>query len=243
MAVKLNINTSAVVEWTNKLEKMHRSALPVAIRTTLNSAAFDVKKNTLLTIADKTFDKRRANFFKANSRVELAKGFNVNSMEAIVGMIGTGGANKAVKELEQQEKGGSIERSFIPLSQSRVGKSHIKSVRKQNRLSNLDQLKLARNSKAKTKAGRFYSTIQHVGVGGVFMDRNPKSGKFIVWRVNSLRRTKEGAAKLTPLYWFKPGRRVRINATHFMERASNLSAQRLPEFFIKEAQKQINRLK
>jgi len=243
MAVKLNINTSAVVEWTNKLEKMHRSALPVAIRTTLNSAAFDVKKNTLLSIVDKTFDKRQANFFRANSKVDIAKGFNVNSMEAIVGMKATGRADKAVKELLQQEKGGSIERSFIPLSQSRVGKSHIKSVRKQNRLSNLDQLKLARNSKAKTKTGRFHSTIEHAGVGGVFMDKNPKSGKMIVWRVNSLRRTKSGQPKLTPLYSFNPGRRVRINATHFMERASKMSAQRLPEFFVKEAQKQINRLK
>ena len=44
----LNVNTDAVVALTNKLEKLHRSAFPVAVRSTLNSAAFDMKKDTIL---------------------------------------------------------------------------------------------------------------------------------------------------------------------------------------------------
>lgn len=42
--MQLNVNTDATVALTNKLEKLHKSAFPVAVRSTLNSAAFDMKK-------------------------------------------------------------------------------------------------------------------------------------------------------------------------------------------------------
>ncbi|MBL4809315.1 MAG: hypothetical protein JKY43_04565, partial [Phycisphaerales bacterium] len=47
MAVEFNVNTDAVVSLTNKLEKLHKSAFPVAVRGTLNSAAFDVKQKSM----------------------------------------------------------------------------------------------------------------------------------------------------------------------------------------------------
>ena len=43
--MQLNINSDAVVKFTNKLEKMKKFDLPIAIRVTLNDAAFDVKQN------------------------------------------------------------------------------------------------------------------------------------------------------------------------------------------------------
>jgi len=66
---QFNINTDAAVVMTNKLEKMHRSALPVAIRRTLDSASFDVKQRSLLLNTEKTFEQRKKTFFKATSRV------------------------------------------------------------------------------------------------------------------------------------------------------------------------------
>src|SRR5687767_16018423 len=85
--MELNINSDAVVKHTNTLEKMHRSAMPLAIRNTLNSVAFDVKKNTMPASAEREFVTRAPNFFKANSRVEMARGWNVDSMQSVVGFI------------------------------------------------------------------------------------------------------------------------------------------------------------
>ncbi|KKN42121.1 hypothetical protein LCGC14_0716250, partial [marine sediment metagenome] len=73
----LNVNTDEVVRYSNKLEKLHRSAFPIAIRGTLNNAAFDVKQKTMPVSAEKEFVNRQPNFFKANSKVNMAKGFNV----------------------------------------------------------------------------------------------------------------------------------------------------------------------
>ncbi|KKL54819.1 hypothetical protein LCGC14_2261580, partial [marine sediment metagenome] len=83
----LNVNTDKVVVFSNKLEKLHRSAFPIAIRGALNNAAFDVKKNTMPVSAEKEFTIRRKNFFKANSRVNMAKGFNVRTMQAMIGFV------------------------------------------------------------------------------------------------------------------------------------------------------------
>jgi len=121
--IELNINNTANVAFSNKLERLSKSALPVAVRTTLNSAAFDVKKNTMPEQVSKTFTERRKTFFKANSRVEMARGFNVESMQSKVGFI-NGGKNQAVRDLEAQEEGGKIGgRSFVPMDTSRISKS------------------------------------------------------------------------------------------------------------------------
>lgn len=42
--IKFNVNTEELKAFTKKLETLPRSALPNAIRSTLNGAAFDVKK-------------------------------------------------------------------------------------------------------------------------------------------------------------------------------------------------------
>ena len=83
----LNINSNAVVSYTNTLEKLHKSAFPVAIRETLNSAAFDVKKNTMPLSAKKSFIERQPTFFKANSKVDKATGFNTSTMKSTVGFF------------------------------------------------------------------------------------------------------------------------------------------------------------
>jgi hypothetical protein len=85
MNVHFDINTKAVVIFTNKLEKFRKSALPAAIRNTLNSAAFDVKQKTMPVSAEKNFVRRKPNFFKANSKVVMAQGREVKGLKAIVG--------------------------------------------------------------------------------------------------------------------------------------------------------------
>lgn len=242
----ININTDAVVKYTAKLEKLHRSALPVAVRNTLNSAAFDVKKTTMPKKAEATFQNREKNFFKANSRVDMAKGFDMKTMQATVGFTENGlkgGSNFAVKDLEQQEYGGAIKsKSFIPMDPARGG-NKTRPVRPGNRLSTVN--KIANSAKGKVKGRnkqeRFIKSAVYAGVGGYVIGNFDKQKLF---RINSIRKKKGNTIiKKTPIYSFEENRSVRVKATGFMREATIESASKMESVYIKEAEKQIKRLK
>lgn len=117
----------AAVHFTNRLKQMNKSALPFAIRSTLNDVAFDVKKNTMPKQAGRTFKKRSPNFFKANSKVLMAQGKDIKTMQSATGFfenkLVNQASNYAVRDLEQQEHGGIIrKKAFIPLRSARVGR-------------------------------------------------------------------------------------------------------------------------
>lgn len=237
--MKLNINSKAVVAHTNRLKKLHRSALPNAIRNTLNEAALDVKKNTMPTLAKNKFTQRQPNFFKANSKVDFAKGYNINSMKATVGFIEQslkGSNNYAVKDLEQQEEGGSIQKkSFIPLKQARQGNSNNKLVRSNARLSSIKKITNVKNSNVRNKKQAFVKSAIEAGVGGFLL-----SGKTL-WKINGFKRN--GKINKTAMYNFKKGRNIHVRPTNFMKKASIESAEKMETMFIKQANKQIERLK
>lgn len=241
MSLQFNINADAVVVFTNKLEKLPKTALPNAVRGTLNSLAFDVKKDTMLK-QSKRFVNREKNFFKANSRVEMARGNSVDSLQSKVGFLATGKTknNKAVEELEQQEHGGKIKnRSLIPLKTSRVSKSGKRKVAPRNRLGRINIRNVVKTSDVSgpNEASRFRKTILAVGKGGIF--QSTWKGRNIVWRVNSLSRSSNGQYKLTALYSYKKGRIANIKkATHFMEKATKKTMQKADKIFIKEAERQ-----
>ena len=238
----LNINTDAVVAFTNKLEKMHRSALPVAIRGSLNSAAFDVKLKTMPISVKKEFKERNKTFFKANSRVAMARGFNVKSMKALIGFTGgrlKGGNNFAVKDLAQQEHGGTInKKSFIPTDKARGG-NKAKPVRPSNRLSKINNIVNQKNLSGSRKQ-RFIKAVHKAGKGGHVLG-GTNAGQNTLFKVNSI--GKGGRFKLTPLYSYKEGRSVKVKPTHFMKKATILSGRKIEMFFIKEAKRQFERLR
>jgi len=134
--MQFNVDTDEVIQFTNRLEKLNGSAFPNAVRGTLNGLAFDVKTKTMPEETQKKFINRQKNFFKANSGVEVAKGFNVRSMVSVVGFKSKRPNNQAVEDLEKQEHGGIIKgRSFLALHQARTSKSINKLVAKRNRIS------------------------------------------------------------------------------------------------------------
>lgn len=241
----LNINTDAVVSFTNTLEKMHRSALPVAIRTALNSAAFDMKKKTLLNSASAAFENRSPNFFKAFSKVDMAKGFDVNNMAATVGFVEQGlkgGNNFAVKDLQQQEEGGRIGgKTFIALNAARKGNSWSGAVAARNRIGKIQNIINARNAKGINDKQKFIKSVFHAGRGGYVL--SDFKGKRILFRVNSLNSNDEGGFKLTALYSTQTGRSVKVKRTHFARKAALTSAGGIEQFYILAAKKQIEKLK
>lgn len=238
-----DINNDAAVVLTNKLEKMHRSALPVAIRGTLNSAAFDVKQNTMLQSAHDTFVERRPNFFKANSKVVMANGFDVNSMRSTVGFISSKLRynNYAVEELQEQEYGGQIgHRTFVPTDESRGG-ANTSSVQAQNRLKKIRGIVNVRNVRGYSRNQRFVKAAIKAGRGGYVIGGLRKQMLYRIERIKKIgRRT---VIEQSPLYTYEQGRSVSIQATGFMRRASVRSAEKMNKFFHKEAERQFARLR
>lgn len=238
----IDIDADAVVVFTNKLEKLHRSALPSAVRGTLNKAAFDVKQKTMPATSARTFTMRQANFFKANSRVDVAKGFDIGSMQSTVGFTEQslkGQNNYAVRDLEQQERGGTIKsRAFIPTNIARGGSSS-KPVRPGNRLAKVKNIVNSNGFKG-TKKQQFKQAAEKAGAGG-YVIGNSKTK--ILWRIDSIS-VRNGRLKVrkTPLYSFQDNRSVSVKGTGFMERASLQSGDKLNDFYIQEATRQIEKL-
>jgi hypothetical protein len=233
----LNINSDAAVKFTNTLEKMHRSGLPNAIRSTLNNAAFDVKKTTMPRFAADHFTMRAPNFFKANSRVDMAKGWDVKAMAATVGFIARGkGANNAVQDLEKQEYGGSIiGRSFIPTIQARGGNAG-KTVRPSNRLGRIKNIVNSNTIEGKSPQQQFITAAIKAGRGGFVLGNNKSQ---TLWKIESI----DGSTiKKKPLFSYVKGRSVQVSQTGFMRSASIESAGKMDVMFAKEAKKQIERI-
>lgn len=247
----LDINTDAVVVFTNKLEKLRRSALPNAIRTALNSAAFNVKQVTMPKSAAQRFTQRTPNFFKANSRVDMAKGWDIKSMQAIVGFtndhLKIPDTNYAIADLEQQEYSGRIHaKTFIPLKGARINEDENRVVRTKNRLSTIlkeNQIfssqfsRIAQKGRSQSPKANFIAAVHAAGPGGLVLgNRKPE----ILWRVDSI--GKDNKFKLTALYSVKSGRSVKVAETGFMRWASIESANKLEDFYIEAAKKQIDRV-
>lgn len=238
MEFKLELDTKEIEAYGKKLGTLHRSAYPSAVRATLNGAAFDVKQRSLLVSAQQNFVNRQANFFKANSKVKPAMGWDVEGMKSIVGMVPLKGNNKAVDDLEQQERGGTIKKkSFIPMRPSRIGKSTNRNVQKTSRLSSINNIVNAQQSKGSSEGQRFTKAVIFAGRGGHVL-----SERGILWRVDSISRSgKNTRFKITPIYSYEKGRDVQVKATHFMETAAVSSAKKMPYIYKKEAEFQFKK--
>lgn len=237
----ININSDAVVAHTARLERLRRSAIPNAVRNTLNRAAFDVKTDTMLKESD-VFIHRRPTFFKANSRVETAKGGNVDSMAATVGFIPKAGdTSHSVEDLQEQETGGNIKgRAFIALPAARTGNSWSKNVRAKNRLANI-KTRIADPKKNMPRLGAkqaFIFTAAAAGVGAFIMN----TGHTRLLEIKAITREKgDTKVKAVIVDSIKKGRQAHIKPTHFMAKASDKSAHKMNGYFIAEAEIQIER--
>jgi hypothetical protein len=256
---QVNVNTDALVVFTNKLQKLSATAFPNVVRKTLNDTATDMKKRTLPRSAAATFEKRQPNFFKAFSRVNFAKGGDVNSMQSEVGFMEQGlkggRDNFAVKDLEQQEFGGGIGgRSLIPVDAARIGGSRSKNVRAKNRIANKKHLVepadvSGRSQKerwinpadvsGRSQKERWIKSVIHAGVGGLVRGTYNKD---IVFRIKSIAKDKGGIkAKTEAVYEVKKGRTVKVKGTKFAEKAAMNAAETMPQRYIAEAEKRFLR--
>lgn len=237
----LRIDNNEVIHHTNRLRELHKSALPVAIRETLNSAAFDVKKNTMPESVKRSFIERTPTFFKANSKVEKSTGFNVNSMKATVGFFENklinNTTNYSINDLEEQEDGGTINmKTFIPTVYARKGGTKRGLVKPNFRLNKIREKGLINANKlpGKNERQKYLIAANKAGVGGFVIYKR------MLWRINSL--AKKSKVERTPIYSVSKGRNIKVKSTQFMKLASLKTSNKMTGYYLGHAEKQINRL-
>jgi hypothetical protein len=239
----------AVRQYGDRLIAVSRSAYPVVIRQTLNSTAYDQKQRTM-PAATNIFTQRKQSFFKANSKVVAAQGFDINTMVAVVGFAPKAGdKSHAVEDLEQQEHGGEIgNRAFVPLAAARTSRSWNRMVKANLRLAQInEQMVDSRNVKmkrkystGKNKRQQWIKSAIYAGKGGLVLGTDRKKGSRLLLYINSVHRLKgnrSGRTKgdtvinATPVYQVKRGRKVMVHGRNFMEKASMASAETMQTTF------------
>lgn len=254
--IHLNIGADAVLKHTVRLERIHRSALPVAVRQSLNRAAFDVKTNTMPKEA-KRFIQRSPTFFRATSKVAPAQGFDIRTMVATVGFMPQSGikeSGSATENLEQQENAGQIEhRAFIPLAAARAGGSWRRRVVAKRTLAYINSRQSvgaqrsivdALHSTSKNKKVRFIRAALAAGKGGFVLGTEKRNGARKLLAINSIKRVGRNLEiNSTAIYNVKAKRKVNVKSTKFMRKASLYSAKSIEKYYGEEAKKQIAKLK
>jgi hypothetical protein len=238
----INVNTSELIRYTDRLNRLHRSAFPLAVRQTLNDAAFDVKNRTLLRSADKNFTNRSPNFFKRFSKVEKAQGFSIDRMSAVVGMHhnGVNSAKTAIENMETQESGGTIKKGAAYLKDARGGNNR-RAVAKRNYFRSGKMLTGA--SRRRSAKSQFIANAFASKKYGAKFSIKTNSGRYLI-QVTSIRRTKNGDIKIKSRNLMKDRsmKPVNIKATHFASEAARSTITKMESFYVRNAQKQIARV-
>lgn len=209
--MKLDVNTDAAIQLTAKLEKLHRSAFPSAVRNTLNDAAFETKK-LIPEKAKQNFTIRQKNLFKVVSLVEKASGFNVNSMSSKIGIDGSKGSLS--EGLEKQETGGNLKgRKLFAHNMGRVSGSLAKKIKAKNQFKNIGSTK-------KRVAGSKYFRINKGSKGTVF----ESVGK-----------------KIVPIYNYRSNPNVTVKKQPFLKPSAEIAASKIADFYKKNAEFQFKK--
>jgi len=240
-----NINNDSAIELAAKLERVHRSALPSAVRNTLNNAAFETKKNIPL-VASEKFITRQKTFFKRFSTVDKAKGFDVNRMIATAGIDGSKNLQLAIN-LESQEFGGKVlGNKLIPHDHSRTSRSQAKRVSSRNYLNkvNVHRANRAYRSHKGTRNSKFVAAIMSTAKSGKRHMMLSSSNKGMVYEVSSIsqnRRNRKVNFKIKKLYSVRRNRTHNVRATGFVQKSANLASKKLDLFFVNNAEFQIKK--
>lgn len=212
--MRLDVNTDATIQLTAKLEKLHRSAFPSAVRNTLNQTAFLAKKE-VPNQANKNFTVRQKNLFTRFVLVEKAKGFDVKNMSSRFG-IDASTKSKLAEGLEKQEKGGIIKnRRVIAHDKARVSGSAKKKVRQANYLT-----KVANVSKKGRRTKSKYIMIKKGDKGTIFETKN---------------------GRLSPIYNIRNTDTSKVDKKPFMQPSAEMASKKMPEIYRKQAEFQFKK--
>jgi len=238
MDLQLDLNSNELTVHVNRLEKISRKAMPKAIRGTLNSLAFDTKKDTFLDESKKDFTNRTKNFFKSNSGVQVAKGTDLRSMESTVGMFAKSQkTGSAIGNMDAQMRGGTVkDRELVPMDEARITKKNNRNVSGKNRLNKkLGKIVKVSSISGSSKGQKFVRAVLMAGAGNVV-----QTDRALI-RVKSIKGRK---FNLVGLYYIRKDGSYKVkNPTNTMGDAAIKSMRKEQEIFIKEAERQISFIK
>lgn len=240
-----DVNTDAAIQLTAKLGKLHKSAFPVAVRGTLNDAAFETKK-LVPKVAGGKFTTRQKSFFRAFSTVDKAKGFDLRRMQATTGINSAKGSQVA-EGLEKQEFGGNIKgRKLIPMDEARTSNSYGKKVRKKNQFQNLGKtVRIKGRGNRGTRKSRLVARVMvaaRLGASHMITNRGGKGTLFEISGVSQNRKTKKLKFKLKPLYRYRDSKISHVERKPFMQPSAELASKKMIKFYEKQADRQFKRL-
>lgn len=216
--MSFNVNNHEVIKLTNTLDKIHRSAIPVSVRGALNSAAFDMKKNSLGREFNNNFTLRRPTFLSSHTRFNKSTNtFDINKMESSAGVIK--GKSLAGDQLELQEKGGSISDRSIPTLETRGG-----------------------DKASKQKAMFWFRKFQDKPLGHF---PNQKGKRIKRRSKKTFLKTKQAVFQIDKGGEFKPlyflNKNPRIDKRPFVKPAGETSAKLIAGFYVKQAERRIKK--
>lgn len=216
--MKLDVNTDAAIQLTARLEKLHRSAFPSAVRNTLNDAAF-MTKTLVPKKAEHNFTIRQKNVFSRLTVVDKAKGFDLNSMKSIVGINANAPkSTKLAEGLEKQELGGSIQgRKLVPHNLGRISGSYAKKVQSKNQFSKIGGLGTPRNR----IKGAKYILIKKSGSNGTVFNTTGN--------------------RLKPVYTYRNTKTSRVKAKPFLYPSALEAQSQMSNFYKKNAEFQFKK--
>lgn len=242
---KFNVNTYAVIDYTHRLEKLSRSAFPMAVRGTLNAAAFDVKTNTLQESAKKHFIQRAPTFFRRFTSVDKATGFEVNAMAASVGFTAQGEtkAQTPVSNMAKQESGGAIAEELDYFKQARGG-NLARPVVRSNRFDKEKFLSGKFKRAGGTTKSRFIASAYASLNNKKRMFFKSKNGVGFTMQVTSIQKLKRGDIRITSklLSMNRDHRPIHIRATKFSFDAAMATVPKMNDMYVKEANKQFDKI-
>lgn len=232
MANTFNIDDHEFIKLTNKLDKLNRSALPVAVRSTLNDVAFKARKGEIPISFKKEFEVKKSGFINSHLRVNKCKNtFEIDEMVSEAGVIK--GKSVAGDNLKAQEFGESIKKKNIALAGARTGNNLKTLVSKKYYIRNIR----AKENVPKWKNQEFIRTAFRAGKGEKIMYNNLLSE---IKTIKKLNRNKL-IIKLAPLYLVKPGMMINLSEHPFIQRAGRESMKFIPKIYAEQAKRQIEK--
>ncbi len=233
----LQYNSDDLVTFTAQLKRLHKSAFPLAIRGTLNDAAFQTKKEEILKASKKSFNVRKPSFFRSQSGVVKATGWNINKMYSKAGMVKSKDPNsRASTEIAKQEFGGTInKKSYIGHEDSRTGKGLLK----KSYINDMDSKPIKPSVVKKNKKQSFFIAAKkaHKENRNLLYETN---GEGIVYKIKSFSKKKFKAVRLAS---YKKNRSVKISKKRpFITEAAKQPTKDLNKHYKINAEKQVKRV-
>lgn len=247
----LNVNTNATIILTAKLERLNKQAFPSAVRSTLNDAAFAMKKGNILESAKKNMTVRNPSFFRKFTGVDRAKGFDVKSMQSQVGFINTDPdkkkGRKAIEGMEHNEVGGSDNTGSMYMKGARTGGSPDRLVKRKARFDK-DNVAGSKSRQKKQFIRNAFASVKDNKP--VFIET--KKGTMLVQyksvkkykRGNKGKGISKGTFKFTSTILMRSRRlnAAHAKATHFNKEAALKTQKEIEVFYAKNAKYQFEKV-